>query len=65
MKKNSNTSAKIVLTAYNDVELMVNSLQSGANDFVSKPFNSKNLIKKINQCIDLNNYKKEIEIQYS
>lgn len=37
----------IMLTAYGDIDLAVKSLKSGAADFVLKPWNNDNLIKKI------------------
>ena len=37
----------IMLTAYGDVELAVKSLKNGATDFVLKPWNNEDLIKKI------------------
>ncbi|MDE6216407.1 sigma-54 dependent transcriptional regulator [Bacteroides sp.] len=37
----------IMLTAYGDIDLVVKSLKNGAADFVLKPWNNDNLIKKI------------------
>lgn len=37
----------IMLTAYGDIDLAVKSLKNGATDFVLKPWNNDNLIKKI------------------
>lgn len=37
----------IMLTAYGDIDLAVKSLKNGAADFVLKPWNNDNLIKKI------------------
>lgn len=37
----------IIVTAYGDIELAVNSIKDGADDFITKPFETKSLLEKI------------------
>ena len=47
----------IMLTAYGDIDLAVKSLKSGAADFVLKPWDNDNLIKKIRTTLQEAKYK--------
>lgn len=47
----------IMLTAYGDIDLAVKSLKNGAADFVLKPWNNDNLIKKIRTALQETKYK--------
>lgn len=48
----------IMLTAYGDIDLAVKSLKNGAVDFVLKPWNNDNLIKKIRVTLQETKYKR-------
>ena len=53
VKENLNTShiPVILLTAKTDIEPQISGLKSGADDYITKPFNSQILIEKINNLI--------------
>jgi AraC-like DNA-binding protein len=53
VKENLNTShiPVILLTAKTDIESQISGLKSGADDYITKPFNSQILIEKINNLI--------------
>ena len=53
--KNDFASIPVVLmTAWGSIELAVTGIKSGAADFITKPWNNKQLIRLIDTCIDLN-----------
>ena len=49
--KHAQNVAVVVLTAYQDFELAVKSLQAGAMGYVTKPFNNRDLIFRIRKAI--------------
>ncbi len=62
--KNNPRSAEIpviFLTAKTETEDVVKGFQMGAVDFVSKPFNSSELLARVNTHVELRNAKKELQ----
>lgn len=60
--KENNTIPTIFLSAKDDEETIVNSLELGAEDYLTKPFSSKELLARINRIL-LRNKKSEITIK--
>jgi len=60
--KKSNTIPTIFLSAKDDEETIVNGLELGAEDYLTKPFSSKELLARINKIL-LRNKKSEITIK--
>ncbi len=46
-----NPPAVVMITAFGDVSLAVQSLKSGASDFIEKPWDNNDLIRKLNEAI--------------
>jgi putative two-component system response regulator len=51
----------IFLTAHRDIDTQVRGLQSGAVDFISKPYEKNILIHRINLHMQLSNYQRQLE----
>ena len=60
--KENNTIPTIFLSAKDDEETIVNGLELGAEDYLTKPFSSKELLARINRIL-LRNKKSEITIK--
>ena len=60
--KKNNTIPTIFLSAKDDEETIVNGLELGAEDYLTKPFSSKELLARINKIL-LRNRKSEITIK--
>ena len=45
----------VLLTAYADVELAVKGLKSGAADFITKPWDNDELVRKLKDVLDIQN----------
>lgn len=45
----------VLLTAYADVSLAVKGLKSGASDFITKPWDNDELVRKLRDVLDLQN----------
>ncbi len=60
--KENNTIPTIFLSAKDDEETIVNGLELGAEDYLTKPFSSKELLARINKVL-LRNKKSEITIK--
>jgi DNA-binding response OmpR family regulator len=60
--KENNTIPTIFLSAKDDEETIVNGLELGAEDYLTKPFSSKELLARINKIL-LRNKKSEITIK--
>ena len=60
--KKNNTIPTIFLSAKDDEETIVNGLELGAEDYLTKPFSSKELLARINRIL-LRNKKSEITIK--
>ena len=59
LKERENAPAVILITAFGDINLAVESMKLGADDFVTKPWNNEELINKIVGAIRKNNLAKE------
>lgn len=50
----------ILITAYGDVELAVNAMKEGANDFITKPWDNQKLLATLFNAIELSRSRKEV-----
>ncbi|MHC1703553.1 MAG: sigma-54-dependent transcriptional regulator [Tenuifilaceae bacterium] len=50
----------ILITAYGDIELAVNAIKEGANDFILKPWDNQKLLATLQNGIELSQSRKEI-----
>ena len=51
IKKHPNAPAVVMMTAFGNIDLAVTALQEGAEDFITKPWDNEELIKKILKAI--------------
>lgn len=51
----------VVLTGFGDSQTMAEALRLGATDFIDKPFNSDNLIRILEHCLELGGIIKDID----
>lgn len=49
----------IVITGHGDVPTAVKAMQSGAYDFVEKPFDSEDLMERVHRCLDIEARRRE------
>lgn len=54
IKNLPNPPAVVVITAFGDVEVAVKAMKLGAEDFITKPWDNEELIKKLRKAIDTN-----------
>lgn len=52
IKEEKNPLAVVLITAFGDVDLAVDSLKNGADDFIQKPWNNDRLIRIINDALE-------------
>ncbi len=52
----------ILMTAYGDIELAVKAMQSGASDFIQKPWDNQKLLSTISMATELNTEKRKRSI---
>ena len=52
IKSQPNPPAVVLITAFGDINLAVNSLKEGAEDFITKPWDNDELIEKLLKAID-------------
>lgn len=52
IRENDNAPAVILITAFGDINLAVESMKKGADDFITKPWNNDELIDKIVAAIE-------------
>lgn len=52
IKSQSNPPAVVLITAFGDINLAVNSLKEGAEDFITKPWDNDELIEKLLKAIE-------------
>jgi DNA-binding NtrC family response regulator len=52
IKNHPNPPAVVLITAFGDINLAVNSMHEGAEDFVTKPWDNEELIKKLLKAIE-------------
>lgn len=55
IKKHPNKPAVVMITAFGNIDLAVRALQEGAEDFITKPWDNKELIQKILKAIEKHN----------
>ena len=55
IKENENAPAVVLITAFGDINLAVESMKKGADDFITKPWNNDELIEKIVTAIEKRN----------
>jgi len=56
-----NAPAVVLITAFGDIDLAVRSVQQGAEDFVTKPWDNQVLIQKLEAAIEKHRAKKQTE----
>ncbi|MDE6768397.1 MAG: response regulator [Muribaculaceae bacterium] len=54
IKQAENAPAVVVITAFGDVEIAVEAMKLGAEDFVTKPWDNERLIEKLRRAVELN-----------
>lgn len=63
LKKNGNAAPIVMLTALSEPEDKIKGLEAGANDYITKPFEPRELLLRINNLISFHNlYRKEHEL---
>ncbi|MBR6135132.1 MAG: response regulator transcription factor [Clostridia bacterium] len=64
MRKNGNLTPVILLTAKSEIDDKVEGLDSGANDYLTKPFSSKELLARIRAMIRVNSVQSDSVLRY-
>ena len=59
IKQKNNNVPVIIISGHANIQMAVDSLKSGAFEFIQKPFDSKRLINFVNRAIEFYNLKKE------
>ena len=54
IKRTENAPAVVVITAFGDVEIAVEAMKLGAEDFVTKPWDNGRLIEKLHRAVEIN-----------
>lgn len=54
IKQGNNAPAVVVITAFGDVEIAVEAMKLGAEDFVTKPWDNARLIEKLHRAVEIN-----------
>ena len=54
IKQAENAPAVVVITAFGDVEIAVEAMKLGAEDFVTKPWDNERLIEKLHRAVEIN-----------
>lgn len=57
--------AVIVITAEEDTQMQLNMLESGVNDYITKPFIKESVLRRINNVLDYNNRFRDMMYEYS
>jgi two-component system response regulator FixJ len=55
----------IMITAYGDIPMAVRAIKAGAFDFITKPFEPQELLKKIQTVTEQNNNQREIQRRFA
>lgn len=62
IKSRNNPPAVVLITAFGDIDLAVESMKRGADDFVTKPWDNESLIKKLLKAIEKRNVANGVDI---
>ncbi len=57
--------AVIIITAEEDTQMQLNMLESGVNDYITKPFIKESVLRRINNVLDYNNRFRDMMHEYS
>lgn len=57
--------AVIIITAEEDTQMQLNMLESGVNDYITKPFMKESVLRRINNVLDYNNRFRDMMHEYS
>jgi DNA-binding NtrC family response regulator len=60
IKKIDRNQVVVMITAYGDVELAVETLKEGASDFILKPWDNQKLLATLNSAMDLSRSKRQV-----
>lgn len=60
IKEQENPPAVVMITAFGDINLAVNSLKEGAEDFITKPWDNDELVEKLLKAIDQCHQKQDV-----
>lgn len=60
IKQQENPPAVVMITAFGDINLAVNSLKEGAEDFITKPWDNDELVEKLLNAIDQCHQKQDV-----
>lgn len=60
IKKIDSTIEVIMITAFGTVESAVNAMKEGASDYITKPFNSDELLVRVKSCLEKRRLKKRL-----
>ncbi len=61
IKQTDNPPAVVVITAFGDVEIAVEAMKLGAEDFVTKPWDNSLLVEKLKRAVEMNRRRKKEE----
>lgn len=61
IKEDVNAPAVVVITAFGDVEIAVEAMKLGAEDFVTKPWDNAKLIEKLRRAVEINRQRRREE----
>lgn len=59
IKSSANPPAVVVITAFGDIDVAVEAMKLGAEDFVSKPWDNDKLVEKLRRAVSLNRRKRQ------
>lgn len=57
--------AVIIITAEEDTQMQLNMLESGVNDYITKPFMKESVLRRINNVLEYNNRFRDMMYEYS
>ena len=57
--------AVIIITAEEDTQMQLNLLESGVNDYITKPFIKESVLRRINNVLEYNNRFRDMMYEYS
>ncbi|BBM86468.1 sigma-54-dependent transcriptional regulator [Candidatus Uabimicrobium amorphum] len=62
LKQKSPGTAVIMVTANDEIPMVVSCMKQGAYDYITKPFNLKMVVRKVHNCFESLHMKKEVEL---